>query len=60
MQRSARRTARSAHKLLRDKRGAGLLEYVFLIVAVLLLAALAFKQLGPKIGAAANKGAAAI
>ncbi len=49
-----------ARKLVKDERGAGLLEYVFLIVAVLLLAAAAFKALGPKIGAAAQKGAAQI
>jgi Flp pilus assembly pilin Flp len=49
-----------ARKLVKDQRGAGLLEYVFLIVAVLLLAASAFKLLGPKIGAAATKGASEI
>jgi Flp pilus assembly pilin Flp len=45
-----------ARKLVKDERGAGLLEYVFLIVAVLLLAAAAFKSLGPKIGDAAKRG----
>jgi Flp pilus assembly pilin Flp len=36
------------------KRGASMVEYALLLVAVLLLAAAAYKALGPKVGQAAN------
>jgi Flp pilus assembly pilin Flp len=36
-------------------RGASMVEYALLLVAILLLAAGAFKALGPKVGAAATK-----
>lgn len=35
-------------------RGASMVEYALLLVAVLLLAAAAYKSLGPKVGAAAT------
>jgi Flp pilus assembly pilin Flp len=35
-------------------RGASMVEYALLLVAILLLAAAAYKQLGPKVGAAAT------
>jgi len=39
------------------KRGASMVEYALLLVAVLLLAAAAYKALGPKVGqAATNSG----
>ncbi len=39
------------------KRGASMVEYALLLVAVLLLAAAAYKALGPKVGAAATNAA---
>jgi Flp pilus assembly pilin Flp len=41
----------------KDSRGASMVEYALLLVAILLLAAGAYKALGPKVGqAAANAG----
>jgi Flp pilus assembly pilin Flp len=40
------------------KRGASMVEYALLLVAVLLLAAAAYKALGPKVGQAATKSGA--
>ncbi len=46
------------NNLFRDTRGASMVEYALLLVAVLLLAAGTYKALGPKVGAAAaNAGA---
>ena len=41
------------NRLFKDTRGASMVEYALLLVAVLLLAAGAYKALGPKVGAAA-------
>jgi Flp pilus assembly pilin Flp len=41
-------------KLINKVRGASMVEYALLLVAVLLLAAAAYKALGPKVGAAAT------
>jgi Flp pilus assembly pilin Flp len=44
-------------KLVKAIRGASMVEYALLLVAILLLAAGAFKVLGPKVGnAATNAG----
>ena len=43
------------NKLVKKVRGASMVEYALLLVAVLLLAAGAFKALGPKTGAAATR-----
>jgi Flp pilus assembly pilin Flp len=40
--------------LLKDKKGASMVEYALLLVAILLLAAGAYKALGPKVSAAAS------
>lgn len=40
--------------LLKNKKGASMVEYALLLVAILLLAAGAYKALGPKVGAAAT------
>ena len=42
------------NKILKKVRGASMVEYALLLVAILLLAAAAFKALGPKVGAAAS------
>jgi Flp pilus assembly pilin Flp len=42
-------------KIVQNVRGASMVEYALLLVAILLLAASAFKLLGPKAGATANK-----
>jgi Flp pilus assembly pilin Flp len=41
-------------KLLKKVRGASMVEYALLLVAVLLLAAAAYKALGPRVGNAAS------
>ena len=41
-------------KLISKVRGASMVEYALLLVAVLLLAAGAYKALGPKVGKAAD------
>jgi Flp pilus assembly pilin Flp len=43
------------NKLVKKVRGASMVEYALLLVAVVLLAAGAFKVLGPKVGKAATK-----
>lgn len=43
------------NKLVKKVRGASMVEYALLLVAVLLLAAGAFKAMGPKVGAAATR-----
>ena len=45
-------------KLVNKVRGASMVEYALLLVAILLLAAGAFKALGPKVGQAATRGGA--
>ena len=40
--------------LIKNKKGASMVEYALLLVAILLLAAGAYKALGPKVGAAAS------
>ena len=42
-------------KLINKVRGASMVEYALLLVAILLLAAGAFKALGPKVGTAATR-----
>ena len=42
-------------KMLNKVRGASMVEYALLLVAILLLAAGAFKALGPKVGTAATR-----
>ncbi|MBX3225738.1 MAG: hypothetical protein KIT84_30825 [Labilithrix sp.] len=42
------------NKMIKKVRGASMVEYALLLVAILLLAAGAFKALGPKVGAAAK------
>lgn len=42
-------------KLMKKSRGASMVEYALLLVAILLLAAGAFKALGPKVGNAATR-----
>jgi Flp pilus assembly pilin Flp len=42
-------------KMIRKVRGASMVEYALLLVAILLLAAAAFKNLGPKVGGAATR-----
>jgi Flp pilus assembly pilin Flp len=44
------------NKIIKKVRGASMVEYALLLVAILLLAAGAFKALGPKVSNAANKG----
>lgn len=46
------------NKIVKQVRGASMVEYALLLVAILLLAAASFKALGPKVGAAAQKGGA--
>jgi len=48
------------NKLIKKVRGASMVEYALLLVAILLLAAGAFKALGPKIGTAASRTGAQI
>jgi Flp pilus assembly pilin Flp len=43
------------NKMLKKVRGASMVEYALLLVAILLLAAAAFKNLGPKVGGAATR-----
>lgn len=45
---------KNTKKLLATTRGASMVEYALLLVAVLILAAAAYKQLGPKVGGAAT------
>jgi Flp pilus assembly pilin Flp len=45
-------------KLIKDKRGASMVEYALLLVAILLLAAAMFKALGPKVGQSAQRAGA--
>jgi Flp pilus assembly pilin Flp len=47
-------------KMLNKVRGASMVEYALLLVAILLLAAGAFKALGPKVGTAASRAGAQI
>ena len=57
----ARRTSekeKGVMKKLLKVRGASMVEYALLLVAVLLLAAAAFKLLGPKVGTSATKAGA--
>ncbi len=42
------------NKIMKKVRGASMVEYALLLVAILLLAAGAFKALGPKVGQAAK------
>ena len=42
-------------KMVNKVRGASMVEYALLLVAILLLAAGAFKALGPKLGTAASR-----
>jgi len=42
------------NKMIKKVRGASMVEYALLLVAILLLAAGAFKALGPKVGASAR------
>jgi Flp pilus assembly pilin Flp len=44
------------NKILNKVRGASMVEYALLLVAILLLAAGAFKALGPKVSSAAQNG----
>ena len=44
----------SMNKIMKKVRGASMVEYALLLVAILLLAAGAFKALGPKVGQAAK------
>jgi Flp pilus assembly pilin Flp len=48
------------NKILKKVRGASMVEYALLLVAILLLAAGAFKALGPKVGTAASRAGAQI
>ena len=43
------------NKLIKKVRGAPMVAYALLLVAILLLAAGAFKALGPKVGTAATR-----
>ena len=43
------------NKIIKKVRGASMVEYALLLVAILLLAAGAFKALGPKVGTAATR-----
>jgi len=43
------------NKIIKKVRGASMVEYALLLVAILLLAAGAFKALGPKVGSAATR-----
>lgn len=43
------------NKLIKKVRGASMVEYALLLVAILLLAAGAFKALGPKVGTSATR-----
>ena len=43
------------NKIIKKVRGASMVEYALLLVAILLLAASAFKALGPKVGTAATR-----
>jgi Flp pilus assembly pilin Flp len=43
------------NEFVKKVRGASMVEYALLLVAILLLAAGAFKALGPKVGNAATK-----
>jgi Flp pilus assembly pilin Flp len=43
------------NKIIKKVRGASMVEYALLLVAILLLAAGAFKALGPKVGTAAQR-----
>lgn len=45
------------NKIVKKVRGASMVEYALLLVAILLLAAGGFKLLGPKVGEAARRGA---
>jgi Flp pilus assembly pilin Flp len=44
--------------LRKKSRGASMVEYALLLVAILLLAAAAFKALGPKVGTSAQNAGA--
>lgn len=44
-------------KLVKKIRGASMVEYALLLAAVLILAATAFKALGPKVGTTAKSAA---
>jgi Flp pilus assembly pilin Flp len=46
------------NKIVKKVRGASMVEYALLLVAVLLLAAVAYKNLGPKVGTAATNAGA--
>ncbi len=46
------------NKLVKKVRGASMVEYALLLVAVLLLAAVGYKNLGPKVGKAAENAGA--
>ncbi|OJY16861.1 MAG: hypothetical protein BGO98_11790 [Myxococcales bacterium 68-20] len=56
--RSAEKKEIPMNKLIKKVRGASMVEYALLLVAILLLAAGAFKALGPKVGQAATRGGA--
>jgi Flp pilus assembly pilin Flp len=43
------------NQIVKKVRGASMVEYALLLVAILLLAAGAFKALGPKVGTAATR-----
>ncbi len=43
------------NKMISKVRGASMVEYALLLVAILLLAAGAFKALGPKVGTSATR-----
>jgi Flp pilus assembly pilin Flp len=45
------------NKIIKKVRGASMVEYALLLVAILLLAAGAFKALGPKVGNTATRSA---
>lgn len=45
-------------QMIKKVRGASMVEYALLLVAILLLAAGAFKLLGPKVGTAATNAGA--
>lgn len=48
----------NARRLFTNRRGASMVEYAVLLIGILVIAAVAYKALGPKVGqAAVNAGA---
>jgi Flp pilus assembly pilin Flp len=49
--------SKSSRKFLKDSKGASMVEYALLLFAVLIVAAVAVKSLGPRVAAAGTQSA---